>query len=224
MDETWLGSGIAKVNHHDLQRLLRSGIPLADLMNQWPGIVFKQRLDFSFDFISPQAEALTGVPASKLRSQPGLFWEIVHEADAESLGARLGSEEQSDDGASTTYRIRHVQTGRVTHLWEYRRPTRRDDGSISGSEGLWLDVTGQTLAERRLLNMLWREKLGLLTMGLVHDFCNILTGIVGLSETFQSNSQLDEPVRNGLGLIRETAMRGSQIAQRMRQLHQAAPG
>jgi signal transduction histidine kinase/CheY-like chemotaxis protein len=207
-----------------LQRLLRSEIRLDDLMNHWPGIVFRQRLDFSFDSISPQAEELTGIPSSKLLSQPGLFWEMVHEGDAESLAARLGSQEQSADGASTTYRIRHAQTGRVTHLWEYRRAIRKDDGSISGSEGLWLDVTGQTLAERRLLHMLWRENLGILTMGLVHDFCNILTGIVGLSEAFQSNSQLDEPLRNGMGLIHQTAMRGNQLAQRMRQLHQEAPG
>src|SRR5690348_7592919 len=98
MDETWLGSGIAKVNHHDLQRLLRSEIRLEDLMNRWPGIVFRQRLDFSFDFISPQAEELTGIPAAKLLSQSRLFWEMVHEADADSLAARLGSGQQSDDG------------------------------------------------------------------------------------------------------------------------------
>jgi signal transduction histidine kinase len=85
-------------------------------------------------------------------------------------------------------------------------------------------ITRQTIAERRLLNMSWRENLGILTMGLAHDFCNMMTGIVGLSETFEGNVEMDSAVRSGLGLIRETAMQASQLAHRIRQLHQGLPG
>jgi len=59
---------------------------------------------------------------------------------------------------------------------------------------------------------------------LVHDFANILTGIIGVSDTLLSEPPLDEAARNGMSLIRETALRGSQLAQSMRQLQQAAPG
>ncbi len=212
------------ISHRAFQRMLRSETQLDNLMNRWPGIIFSQRPDFSFVFISPKIEELTGVPASEFRRQSNYFWEVVHEADAESLATRLRLEQESSDGMTTTYRIRHIHTGRVTYLWEHRRTIRTQNGLILGFEGIWLDITRQTIAERRLLNMSWRENLGILTMGLAHDFCNIMTGIVGLSETFEANAQVDSSVRSGLGLIRETAMQASQLAHRIRQLHQGLPG
>lgn len=212
------------ISHRAFQRMLRSETQLDNLMNRWPGIIFSQRPDFSFVFVSPKIEELTGIPASEFRRQSKYFWEIVHEADAEALTARLRSEKESSNGITSTYRIRHAQTGRVTYLWEHRRTIRTANGLILGFEGIWLDITRQTIAERRLLNMSWRENLGILTMGLAHDFCNIMTGIVGLSETFEANPQVDSSVRSGLGLIRETAMQASQLAHRIRQLHQGLPG
>lgn len=212
------------ISHRAFQRMLRSETQLDNLMNRWPGIIFSQRPDFSFVFVSPKIEELTGIPAAEFRRQSKHFWEIVHEADAEALMTRLRSEQESSAGMTTTYRIRHVQTGRVTYLWEHRRTIRTANGLILGFEGIWLDITRQTIAERRLLNMSWRENLGILTMGLAHDFCNIMTGIVGLSETFEASLEADSSLKSGLGLIRETAMQASQLAHRIRQLHQGLPG
>ncbi len=212
------------ISHRAFQRMLRSETQLDNLMNRWPGIIFSQRPDFSFVFISPKIEEITGVSASEFRRQSKYFWEVVHEADAEALAARLRSEQESSAGMTTTYRIRHIHTGRVTYLWEHRRTIRTGNGLILGFEGIWLDITRQTIAERRLLNMSWRENLGILTMGLAHDFCNIMTGIVGLSETFEADQNVDSSVRSGLGLIRSTAMQASQLAHRIRQLHQGLPG
>src|SRR5579883_1091317 len=206
------------------QRMMRSETQLDNLMNRWPGIIFSQRPDFSFVFVSPRIEELTGIPASEFRRQSKYFWEIVHEADAAQLMNRLRTSPESSAGITSTYRIRHAQTGRVTYLWEHRRTLRTANGLILGFEGIWLDITRQTVAERRLLNMSWRENLGILTLGLAHDFCNIMTGIVGLSETFESSLEADSSLRSGLSLIRETAMQASRLAHRIRQLHQGIPG
>ena len=207
-----------------VQRLLRSEAQLDNLMNRWPGIIFSQRPDFSFVFVSSKIEELTGIPASEWRRHSKYFWQVVHEADADSLMARLRSDQHPANGITSTFRIRHMQTGRVTYLWEHRQTVRTSNDLILGYEGIWLDITRQTVAERRLLNMSWRDNLGTLTMGLAHDFCNIMTGIVGLSETFEANLQADDSVRSGLGLIRSTAMQASQLAHRIRQLHQGLPG
>jgi signal transduction histidine kinase len=193
-------------------------------MNRWPGVIFSQRPDFSFISVSPKIEEFTGIPVSEWCRESKYFWQVVHEADAEALSARLRSEAQCPDGITSTYRIRHTQTGRVTYLWEHRQPVPASNGLILRHEGFWLDITRQTVAERRLLDMSRRENLGTLTMGLVHDFCNIMTGIVGMSETFEASLEKDSPVRNGLGLIRTQALQASQLAHRIRQLHQGIPG
>ena len=212
------------VTNRVFQRMLRSETQVHNLMNRWPGIIFSQRPDFSFVFVSPRIEELTGVPASEWRRQSKYFWEVVHEADAEALNVRLRTEAEAGTGLTSTYRIRHTQTGRVTYLWEHRQAIRTNSGLLLGFEGIWLDITRQTIAERRLLNMSWRENLGTLTLGLAHDFCNIMTGIVGLSETYEASLESDSSLRSGLSLIRTTAMQASQLAHRIRQLHQGVPG
>jgi hypothetical protein len=56
-------------------------------------------------------------------------------------------------------------------------------------------------------------------MGLAHDFCNIMTGIVALSETFESELGGNASLRDGLNMIRSTAIEAGQLTQRIRQLH-----
>src|SRR6185369_15585688 len=118
------------ISHRAFQRMLRSETQLDNLMNRWPGIIFSQRPDFSFVFVSPKIEELTGIPASEFRRQSKYFWEVVHEADAEALATRLRSETESSAGITSTYRVRHVHTGRVTYLWEHRRTIRTANGLI----------------------------------------------------------------------------------------------
>ncbi len=211
-------------SHAVFHRLIRAEAQLDNLMHRWPGIIFSQRPDFSFAFVSPKIEELTGVPAPEWRRSSNYFWQVVHEADADALMDRLRQPGQTPEGITSTYRIRHIETGRVTYLWEHRQPVRSENGLLLGYEGIWLDITRQTIAERRLLNMSWKENLGTLTMGLAHDFCNIITGIVALSETFEHEFGENESLRSGLSLIRSTAGQASDLAHRIRQLHQGKPG
>ncbi|HLP75561.1 MAG TPA: PAS domain S-box protein, partial [Candidatus Paceibacterota bacterium] len=210
--------------HAIFNRLIRAEAQLDNLMHRWPGIIFSQRPDFSFAFVSPKIEELTGVSAPEWRRSSKYFWQVVHEADADALMERLKQPGAPSEGITSTFRIRHIETGRVTYLWEHRQPVRSSNGLLLGFEGIWLDITRQTIAERRLLNMSWKENLGTLTMGLAHDFCNIMTGIVALSETFEHEFGENESLRSGLSLIRSTAGQASDLAHRIRQLHQGKPG
>ena len=78
---------------------------------------------------------------------------------------------------SSTFRLRHAQTGRVIYVWEHRQAVRSRNGLLLGYEGIWLDITRQTIAERRLSTLAWKESMGVLTMGLTHDFTNLLAGV-----------------------------------------------
>lgn len=212
------------VTHKIFHRLLRAEAQLHNLSEHWPGIIFSQRPDFSFSFVSPKIEELTGVPVSEWQRQTRGFWQVVHEADADALQRRLLSTTDAPEGITSTFRIRHARTGRVRYLWEHRHAVRSANGLLLGYEGIWLDITRQTLAERRLLTMSWKESLGTLTMGLAHDFCNVMTGIVSLSDTFETEFAGSESARSGLALIRSTSGQAVELARRIRQLHQGAPG
>ena len=206
------------------QRVVRAEAQLENLSHRWPGIIFSQRPDFSFAFVSPKIQELTGISAQDWRRNSKHFWDVIHESDAEQLTTRLRDGLRSPGEMTSTFRIRHIETGRVTYLWEHRQPVRSSNGLLLGYEGIWLDITRQTIAERRLLNMSWKENLGTLTIGLAHDFCNIMTGIIALSETYEAALEENSSLRQGLNMIRTTAMQASQLSTRLRQLHQGSPG
>jgi len=46
-------------------RLLRAEAQLKSLTQRWPGVIFSQRADFTFRFVSPAIEELTGVPPAE---------------------------------------------------------------------------------------------------------------------------------------------------------------
>ena len=206
------------------QRVLRAEAQLENLNYRFPGILFSQRPDFTFAFVSPKIEEITGISAQEWRRNSKHFWDVVHESDAEPLLARLRNGLRSPADMTGMFRIRHIETGRVTYLWEHRQPVLSSNGLLLSYEGIWLDITRQTIAERRLLNMSWKENLGTLTMGLAHDFCNIMTGIISLSETYEASLEENSSLRDGLHLIRSTAMQAGQLSNRLRQLHQGRPG
>jgi PAS domain S-box-containing protein len=210
--------------HAVFNRLIRAEAQLDNLTHRWPGIIFSQRPDFSFAFVSPRIEELTGVSAQDWQRQTKYFWQTVHEADADALLKRLQEMTDAPEGMTSTYRIRHIHTGRVSYLWEHRQAVRSTNGLLLGYEGIWLDITRQTIAERRLLNMAWKENLGMLTMGLAHDFCNIMAGIVALSDTLEAELGGRESLHQSLTLIRSTANQASELAHHIRQLHQGVPG
>ncbi len=219
-DEVWRAGPSRDI----LLRLLRAETQLDNLIHRWPGVVFSQRPDFSFSFVSPRIADMTGVPAGEWRRLTRYFWEVVHEADVESLQQRLKQTALSPGGLTSTYRIRHMETGRVIYIWEHRQAVRSSNGLLLGYEGIWLDISRQTVAERRLSAMAWKENFGVLTMGLAHDLSNVMAGILALSEAFQTDLAKDHPFQEGLALIKRNAAQASQMVRRVRQLHEGKSG
>ena len=205
-------------------RLLRAEAQLKSLTDRWPGVIFSQRADFSFRFVSPQIEALTGVSVAEWQSKPHLFWHVVHESDAEELRQQLKQGRQSGRTFTSTYRVRHAQTGRVAYVMEHRQPHVSRGGLLLGYEGVWLDVTRQTIAEKRLSSAAWKETLSVLTMGLAHDFGNVMAGIHALSESFLEQVGDGHEFNEGLTLIKKSSQQASQLVHRIINLHQGKTG
>jgi two-component system, cell cycle sensor histidine kinase and response regulator CckA len=204
--------------------LLRAEAGLDGLMRRWPCVVFTQRPDFSLQFVSPNIEELTGIPAAKWSSQSQHFWPIVHDLDAPELRQQFKRAVQSGADLTHTYRIRHAVSGRVAYILEHRHPTISQNGLLLGYEVAWLDVTRQTVAEKRLSAAAWKQTLAVLTMGMAHDFRNIMAGVHSLSESFLSQIGELHPFREGLTLIKNNSLQASQLVQRMIDLHSSQTG
>ena len=205
-------------------RLLRAESQLDKLIERWPGVVFSQRADFSFQFVSAKIEELTGVPPDLWRNQPRRFWDVVHEADVEELKRQCQQAVRIHAGVTSTYRIRHAVTGRVSYILEHRQAAVSKSGMVLGYEGFWLDVTRQTIAEKRLSTAAWKETLALLTMGLAHDFSNLMSGILSLTELTVSQLGPEHASAPTLNMIRQSSLQASQIVQRIVSLHRSKTG
>ena len=205
-------------------RLLRTEAQLNGLMRRWPCVIFSQRPDFSLQFASPNIEELTGISVPRWAVQPQHFWQVVHELDAGELQQQFKRAVQTGADITNTYRIRHAVTGRVAYILEHRKPTVTQNGLLLGYEVVWLDVTRQTIAEKRLSMAAWKETLAVLTLGMAHDFRNIMAGIHSLSESYLDQIDEQHPFQEGLSLIKKNSLQASQLVQRMINLHLGQTG
>ncbi|HZQ47858.1 MAG TPA: ATP-binding protein, partial [Verrucomicrobiae bacterium] len=197
---------------------------LNGLMRRWPCVIFSQRPDFSLQFASPNIEELTGISVPRWAVQPQHFWQVVHELDAGELQQQFKRAVQTGADITNTYRIRHAVTGRVAYILEHRKPTVTQNGLLLGYEVVWLDVTRQTIAEKRLSMAAWKETLAVLTLGMAHDFRNIMAGIHSLSESYLDQIDEQHPFQEGLSLIKKNSLQASQLVQRMINLHLGQTG
>jgi signal transduction histidine kinase len=204
-------------------RLLRAEGQLKMLGGRWPGVLFSQRPDFTFSFVSQRIEDWTGIPVEEWLRTPERFWDVVHEADAAELQSEI-TRCKAGEPITATFRLRHVRTGRVTYILERREAIISGNSLVLGYDGAWVDVTRQTIAEKRLASAVWKETLGVLTMGLAHDFSNIMAGVFALSETYQGLTEANHPFHEGFGLIKKNAQQATQLVQRILQLHQGKVG
>ena len=112
----------------------------------------------------------------------------------------------------------------MAYILEHRHPTVSQNGLLLGYEVVWLDVTRQTIAEKRLSTAAWKETLAVLTLGMAHDFRNIMAGIHSLSESYLSQVEESHPFQEGLSLIQKNSLQASQLVQRMINLHLGQTG
>src|SRR6185503_276524 len=89
-------------------RTLRAEGQLKLLSGKWPGVLFSQRPDFTFSFVSSRIEDWTGISIADWSRRPQRFWEVIHEHDGGELQAQL-TRCKAGEASTTTFRIRHIQ-------------------------------------------------------------------------------------------------------------------
>ena len=205
-------------------RLARAEAQLQSLTDHWPGVIFSQRADFSFRFASARVTELTGLGSGEGPAQPSSFWDFVHPDDAAQVREQIQRARQTRQPVTSTYRIRHAQTGRVSYVLEHRDALVSPGGLVLGYEGVWLDVTRQTLGEKRLSGAAWKEALSQITTVLAHDFSNVMAGVHALSESFLDQVGTKHEFTEGLQQIRDCTQQAGKLVHRIVGLHQGKPG
>ena len=206
-----------------LVRLQKAESRLADYISNFPGIFFTQRPDMSFSYLSKGIRNLFPEEYREFSRDSGLFLSKILEQDREHFLNEISSQKPSGQTFSFTYRVVLPQTHQVLYLLDVRTPSITSQGKLLSYDGVLIDITRQAIAEHRLSNSVWREGLATLTNGLVHDFSNLMAGIFSISELYFGMMEKDDPMANGMGQIKKSAMQAQKLVRRIIDLHREKP-
>lgn len=202
-----------------LIRLQKAESRLSDYVSNFPGIFFTQRSDMTFTYLSRGIRRLFPTEHEEFSRNGGLFLNKIVEQDREHFQHKLNASSKRKETFSLTYRIKIPPNDQVLYLLDVRTPIITATNRLLGYDGVFVDITRQSIAEHRLSNSIWREGLATLTNGLVHDFSNLMAGIFSISELYHGMMEKDDPMLNGMGQIKKSAMQAQKLVRRIIDLH-----
>ena len=197
---------------------------LAALWAHWPGAAFRLDAVFRWVWLGESVAALTGRSAQGWLADATAWERAVHPHDRTRHAAHRQSLAHQPHGAGIRFRLLHAQTGSVIWLHEFCVPQFDAAGNLRGFEGLWINDARTTQLERHLAAAAWSETLAAMSAGLAHDFNNVLTGVISLSEHFLTQIAPDHSFHEGLTQLHNHGHEASRWIQRFGQLQQIRPG
>jgi PAS domain S-box-containing protein len=205
-------------------RLQRVESRLDSYMKHFPGVFFFQRIDFSFQYVSPNFERLLQFPPDRLLRSGSQFLAMIYDQDRDFFVRELRKNADRREAFTLQFRVRKPRDGSVIYLTDVRSPVYSDSGMLLGYEGVWLDTTRQIIAERKLTSSAWKENLAMLTAGLVHDFSNVMAGIYALSELYHASMNPSDRMYEGLGQIKKSSMEARKLVRRIIDINREEAG
>jgi hypothetical protein len=179
------------------------------LLELCPVVLFRQRPDLSFEYISARIREWTGVSPEEWLRNPEFLQQLIHPPDAAAHRLHVEQAQKASGEGQVQFRIRHRETGRLTALTETRRAIPGPRGN-AGFEGSWTQIPLDYFEAP------WRDTYNVLAIGASHEFNNKLTAIVSLSDLFLGDVGPVHPMAVGLSTMRSTAYGISEV------LHQLA--
>lgn len=206
---------LQKTLRHLLLRTQQQEMRFRYFVRHLPGAHFTQDKDLEFTLLNDALEMLLGGEvAAGLRA--GKHWrDWIHPSDAEEMNKNLELCRKGCVPVASRFRLLIPDDDRILYLMELRMPVRGLDGKLAGYEGLWLDLTRETIAERRLQQASWKESLAEISGSLSHDFNNVLGGICGLSDLVYESASPDSDYYDSLKIIRDKSREAVGLIQRI---------
>jgi hypothetical protein len=108
------------------------------------------------------------------------------------------------------FELRRKDGSRIV-VQEHARAVTDELGQVLYFEGTLIDITEKKLLERQLLHAQRLESVGTLAAGVAHHFNNLLTVILGYTSLLQAEAKDDDPQRESLFLIEQSAKRAAEL-------------
>ena len=162
-------------------------------------VIWTMDLDLRFLYLSPSVERLIGYTEEEITA--GSLENYVTQTSFEKAMTvyKEGLFLEKEKGKGFLKKNRALELEHVhkngTIVWsETRLSVIRDpDGNLSGIIGVTRDITRRRQAETRLHQAQKLEAIGSLAGGIVHDFNNILSAIIGYSQLAMDRLPADSP-------------------------------
>lgn len=215
--------GIALENLYLLSVVTRSEQRYRELIEGldfilWEYDPHKQR----FNYISPQAERLTGYSREQL-SQPEFWRQILHPDDRAAIMGTFNKAILDAESCEMEYRV-VTKDGQV--LWFQDMMSVDQEEDRLRVRGAKVEITERRLAAEHLRQireqMIQQERLralGQMASGIAHDFNNALMRIMGGLELVDMAGKLNQKQSQYLEMVRTSILDASNVVARMREFY-----
>ena len=188
------------------QSLVIGSLPLALFMTT-PSSGYRSRA-----FVGGDLGRLFRVKEGELDALQADWLQRVLEEDRDSLLHALG-ELDASGSVSAEYRF---TCGDGSQRWFFERLSLTREGREEGeAAGVMFDITQRKQMEEQLTHAQKMEAIGQMTGGIVHDFNNVLTVVVGGLEKVLSMPDVPSKARNLLELSMQAAMSCTAMTKRL---------
>ncbi|MFP4260497.1 MAG: ATP-binding protein [Opitutales bacterium] len=210
---------------HDLYlRAQQSDVRFRRFLKLLPGISLIQNHELKLSWRGSELRMLLGGDAyEQLESVPWTDW--IHPDDQKDFYNTVDRCKTGHYPVSSNLRL-CLPNKRTVYLLDIRFPVIGLNGEVSSYEVLWIDLSRQRIAERRLHESAWKESLSEISGSLTHDFNNLMGGIINLSGLLrgEAGQQTVEVERSNIDLIWQSARQAQNLLQQVVSLNKTKPG
>lgn len=190
-----------------------------NLIGSAPCAFFFQHPDGKIAWTNDQIENFTGTSAKDWESDNRSVYDLFCQPEGQAVSKRIAqaAEAREEMDQSFTLCIKQGRGTKKIYIHEYRSPVVAGDVLV-GWNCLWMDATRQNSAEKRVRNIIWRDTLANLAMGVCHDIKNKMAGASMVVEMLPERIENKEPTHTDLVMLSRSIEDASTLAKRIMEI------